>query len=949
MLLISTAGLLLGLGFVLYLQFAAEFERKLQEKEESFRIENVAGVFTDILDDIVGDLLFLSQSENLQRYLLSRKPLLDWTYLAKEMVSYAKAEQVYDRIQFIDETGKELIRIDFNGGDPAIIPRSQLQGSPQLDYVKESSQLDKGDVHISRLGLATENGTVLLPHKPLLRIATPVYDGRYRKRGVLVLSYSAATLFERIGNTIEHSLGEVMLLDYQGYWLMGGAPEKRWAFMFHLEHSLALQRPALWRQIQQGISGSPRVDGWSYLYRNIRLAQVNSPTVTSISVANRLTGLGEWTVLVALPPKPLFDWRNEDFLESLILFLILLGTVAIASFIAAQLWVRTRQQKEAEKLASSVISTVSDAIMVTDGENRIMAVNPAFSRITGYSAEEVMGRNPSLLRSERQDTEFYQRMWDGLKQEGNWEGELWSRRKDGSLYPERLSIVSVAHSRGEVQRHVGVFHDISERKQIEDALKQARNTAEAAANAKSLFLANMGHEMRTPLNAILGVTYLLKRDGLSSGQTKQVDRIDAAGRHLLGLINNILDLTKLDSQGVVLEQTDIDLAVITQDVASRIREQISNKGLQLLVEAPPMSAALIGDPKRLTQALLNLSVNAVKFTDKGSITLMVELMEENSDSALLRFAVADTGIGIDPSVQTQLFTAFEQVDGSSTRLYGGAGLGLSIVKRLAERMGGEAGVESRLGQGSTFWFTARLDKNSLQQHSMRSSEALNNTLERPEMQYAASHTSETINDFLHHQLMSLEDLDLKQGLNAINNDPTSYFQLLLQLSEDHSDAGHRFSEYVRKGEYGEVRRLAHTLGGASRTLGLRKLTTLAEELEMAVHGRKSKEELVPMIGLLAKRLESLSQTMNQLSQDTPVPPSADSGGDRIPELLQHLEALLEMDDTAVNKVSLEHETLLFQALGKNALKLKNEIESYDYESALTTVRECIESRSSNAG
>lgn len=813
--LFTTAAVLLGLGFVLYLQFASEFDRRLAEKEESYRIEHAAGVFTDILDDIVGDLLFLSQSENLQRYLHSRKPLLDWTYLAKEMVSYAKAEQVYDRIRFIDDTGKELIRVDFNAGAPAIIPRGQLRDRSQRDYVKESSQLDKGDVYISRLALDRENGKVLLPHKPLLRVATPVYDGRHKKRGVLVLSYSAATLFERIKDSTERSPGKVTLLDYQGHWLMGGEPEYRWAFMFQLEHSLALRRPDLWRRIQQGVSGSQRREGWSYLYRNIRLAKVNSPTPSALSVAERLSGPAEWTLLAALAPKPLFDRRDEGFPEALGLFLILLGIIATVSFIAAQLWIRTLQQKAAEKLTSSVFNTVSDAILVADGEHRIMAVNPAFFHVTGYGAEEVMGRNANLLQPGHQDAGSYRRMWDGLKQNGSWEGELLGRRKDGSLCPVRLSIVAVTDSQGQVQRHVSVFHDISERKQIEDDLKQARDTAEAAANAKSVFLANMGHEIRTPLNTILGMSYLLQRDGLSSGQAQKVDRIDTAGHLLLELINNILELTKVDSKEAVLEKEEIDLDSIIRNVASQIRQQAVIKGLQLLIEPPPVSVTLIGDPKRLTQALSNLAANAVKFTDQGSITLKVELLEESGDNVLVRFVVTDTGIGVDPGVQTRLFTAFEQVDGSSTRHHGGTGLGLSIVKLLAQRMGGTAGVDSQPGQGSTFWFTARLAKGSIQRQPNHSSESLDDTLEPPLMQHAT-------------------------------------------------------------------------------------------------------------------------------------PLSADSMDGEIPRLLQQLEALLEMNDTSVNKVSLEHEALLFRALDQSALKLKNEIESFDYEGALITVRECIGSGGSDA-
>jgi PAS domain S-box-containing protein len=387
------------------------------------------------------------------------------------------------------------------------------------------------------------------------------------------------------------------------------------------------------------------------------------------------------------------------------------------------------ERKESDEMLrklSLAVEQSPESIVITNTRAEIEYVNEAFSRNTGYSREEVIGQNPRFLHSGHTPRETYTAMWEHLAQGKPWKGEFFNRRKTGEEYVEFAIVTPIRQADGAISHYVAVKEDITEKRRVgreldehrhhlEDLvarrttqLEEAREKAEEANVAKSAFLANMSHEIRTPMNAIVGLTYILQRTQPTPEQADKLNKIGEAAEHLLSIINDILDLSKIEAGKLALEQTDFSLSAVLDHTRSLISEQARSKNITVNVECEGVPAWLRGDPTRLRQALLNYAGNAVKFTKHGEITLRAMLLSDTDEEVRIRFEVQDTGIGIPAEHLSSLFQAFVQADASTTRNYGGTGLGLAISRRLAYMMDGDAGVESDVGKGSTFWFTVCL-------------------------------------------------------------------------------------------------------------------------------------------------------------------------------------------------------------------------------------------------
>ena len=396
----------------------------------------------------------------------------------------------------------------------------------------------------------------------------------------------------------------------------------------------------------------------------------------------------------------------------------------------------TERARVREQLAlqGTALQAAANAIVITDRQGVVEWVNPAFTALTGFSSAEAIGKNlRALVRSGEQSEETYRALWQTILAGQTWHGEMLNRRKDGSIYSEEQTITPVPGSNGEVEHFVAIKQDITSQRramaeleeyqvhleeivagrtaELNDANKrlvEAKLAAEAASKAKSAFLANTSHEIRTPLNAIIGLTHLLQRDVQEPRQRARVEKVGASAQHLLDLINDVLDLSKIEAGRLVLEHTAFSLAQVCAIVDAQLRERAADRGLQWFVQLDPrLQVSLQGDPLRLGQVLLNFASNAIKFTEHGSVTLAARLLAATGDILHIRFEVRDTGIGMTTEQRSRMFQAFEQADVSTTRKYGGTGLGLAICRWIANAMGGRVGVDSAAGVGSSFWLEAK--------------------------------------------------------------------------------------------------------------------------------------------------------------------------------------------------------------------------------------------------
>lgn len=367
------------------------------------------------------------------------------------------------------------------------------------------------------------------------------------------------------------------------------------------------------------------------------------------------------------------------------------------------------ERKEAEEellKLSQALEQSPASVILTDLKGKIEYVNPKFSELTGFSFHEALGKNPRILKSGKTSDKTYQSLWQTLSAEKIWKGELLNRKKNGEEFWLRVTISPIKNSKGDKTHYIGVQEDVTERRKMEEDLLKAKEAAVSANQAKSEFLANMSHEIRTPMNAIIGFSHLLLGLSLSEEQREYGEKIESAAKNLLGVINDILDFSKIEAGKLNIESIPFFLDDVLKHVESMLLMKAQEKNLGFFIEVDPdIPSQVIGDPLRVGQVLMNLANNAVKFTQQGKVSIMVEKTARWEKEIELKFSVSDTGIGLSEEQKKKIFQPFGQADTSITRKFGGTGLGLMISKTLVELMGSHLTFTSSENQGSCFTFT----------------------------------------------------------------------------------------------------------------------------------------------------------------------------------------------------------------------------------------------------
>jgi signal transduction histidine kinase/CheY-like chemotaxis protein len=582
--------------------------------------------------------------------------------LADNFEAYVEANRSIDQIRWIDEQGKETLRINTAEGQAARVADPDLQPKTERPYFKVTMTLPKGRIYVSPLDLNIEYGQIEHPYKPTLRIALPLFGDDGQRRGILVINYLAQKWIDTLLKAAGPHAEQFAILNHDGYWLHGPVAVDEWGFALGRPTTLERRNPEAWSAISTADAGAAWLADGLWSWQNIdplQFARLESFQLEPEKGSSAI-GLSQyvWRLATHVPKKKL-DAERQRILTSLtpIVAILLLCALIVAGWAA-------------------------------------------------YS----------------------------------------------QLVIERLNITLV----------------------------EKAEAAMAATQAKSAFLANMSHEIRTPMNAIIGLTHLLRSDRVSDAQSERLGKIDIAAQHLLSIINDILDLSKIEAGKLTLETQDFALGAVLDHVRSLISESAHGKGLAVDVDGDHVPLWLRGDVTRVRQALLNFAGNAIKFTPQGSIALRAKLLEENNGSLHVRFEVQDTGIGIASDKLAKLFHEFEQTDASTTRKYGGTGLGLAITKRLAGMMGGEAGAESTPGQGSMFWFTVWLGRG----HGVMPADG------RP-----TAHAEQTLRQ--HHagqRLLLAED-------NAINQEVATELLHAVGLDVDVAEDGCIAVEKAQRGDY----------------------------------------------------------------------------------------------------------------------------------------------------
>ena len=663
-----------------------------------------------------------STSELIRRHLLNAKK--DLLYLAdihqalKKSIQHYEHEyrqdleliikpfmlqrNVFSQIRYLNLDGHEILRVDYKDGEATIVDKTDLQNKSSRYYVQESKVLNPGEIYLSKLDLNIENNIIEEPFNPMIRLSSPILDEHNKVVGYVIINYSGQAIIDEL----EKSNGQIhsMLLDKESYYLKSDNKGDEWGHVLKNGISFKNHHPQQWKQIISAPFGEFLIKSSFYAFLHLDPVKVLSPHRESLSKRN-------WVILSYISKDVVQNTFFEYIYSIWWIFLSVILIILLFSYLLTRYIKALNDINQRMDIAYEAFKHSSESIIVLNKNTEIIQVNRAFEKMTGYTENEVLFKNPKFLKDPayRYEKSFFKEMWKSVNANGFWCGEVHNIRKNAESYVQHLSI-GVVKRDAQVTHYIGVSSDITEHKQLEEQMTQARKIAEKANQTKNIFLANISHEIRTPMNAILGYCELIIGTKLDSQQHNYMTKTMNAAHSLLSILNDILDLSKIEAGQTNLTMIAFKPENIIKQSVDILLLSAQKKSLDLSYEVDEnIPQYLIGDPERIRQVLINLIGNAIKFTETGSVHINLFALHKNVQNCTIEFTVSDTGIGIPRKDHSNLFEHFTQVDSSSTRQKGGTGLGLAICKQLIKAMGGSIEVESEPGNGSTFSFELNLE------------------------------------------------------------------------------------------------------------------------------------------------------------------------------------------------------------------------------------------------